>query len=38
MLFETWHLDADGTVLIRDIRIAKDEQNQFVQQQIFDRV
>jgi hypothetical protein len=38
MLFETWHLDEEGSVLIRDIRIAKDEENQFVQQQIFDRV
>ncbi len=36
-LFETWWLDDDGAVLVRDIRIAKGEENSFVQKQLFDR-
>lgn len=36
-LFESWHLDDDGSILVRDIRIAKGEKSSFVQQQIFDR-
>jgi hypothetical protein len=37
ILFETWHLDADGTMLVRDIRIAKDDRVSLVQKQLFDR-
>lgn len=36
-LFESWHLDDDGSILVRDIRIAKGEKSSFFQQQIFDR-
>ena len=36
-LYETWHLEPDGAVLIRDIRISKGEKNSFVHQQVFDR-
>ena len=36
-LFESWRLDADGVVLVRDIRIAKGDQDSFVQKQVFDR-
>jgi hypothetical protein len=36
-LFETWHLEADGEVLIRDMRISKGEKDSFVYQQVFDR-
>lgn len=37
ILYEAWHLEEDGTVLIRDIRISKGETDGFVYQQIFDR-
>lgn len=37
VLYETWHLDEDGKVLIRDIRISKGEKDSFVHQQVFDR-
>lgn len=36
-LFESWYLQEDGTVLIRDIRINKGEKDSFVHQQVFDR-
>ena len=37
VLYETWHLEEDGTVLVRDIRISKREKDSFVHQQVFDR-
>lgn len=37
ILSETWHLEEDGAVLIRDIRISKGEKDSFVHQQVFDR-
>lgn len=37
ILFETWHLDAEGTLLVRDIRIARDDRVSLVQKQLFDR-
>lgn len=36
-LHEAWHLDADDTVLIRDIRVSKNEKETFSMQQVFDR-
>ncbi len=36
-MYESWHLDDDGSVLIRDIRISKGEKDSFVHQQVFDR-
>ena len=36
-LFETWHLAEDRALLVRDIRISKDEKDSFVRQQLFDR-
>lgn len=36
-LFETWHLAEERSLLIRDIRISKDEKDSFVSQQVFDR-
>lgn len=36
-LFEAWHLDEDNTVLVRDIRISKGEQDNFTLRQVFDR-
>lgn len=35
-LFETWHLEDGGSVLIRDIRISKGESDSFNHQQVFD--
>jgi len=37
ILYETWHLEEEGEVLIRDIRIGKNETDSFVRQQVFDR-
>jgi len=37
VLFESWHLEKDGAVLIRDIRIGKGDKDSFVHQQVFDR-
>lgn len=37
ILFESWHLEEDAAVLIRDIRISRDEKDSFVHQQVFDR-
>ena len=37
ILYEAWHLEEEGKVLIRDIRISKNETDGFVQQQVFDR-
>jgi len=37
ILFESWHLEEDAAVLIRDIRISRGEKDSFVHQQIFDR-
>ncbi len=37
ILFETWHLEEDSEVLIRDIRISKGETDSFVRRQVFDR-
>jgi len=36
ILYETWHLEEAGKVLIRDVRISKDETDSFVRQQVFD--
>ncbi len=37
VLYESWHLEEDGTVLVRDIRISQGDKDRFVQQQVFDR-
>ena len=37
ILYESWHLEEDAAVLIRDIRISKGEKDSFVHQQAFDR-
>jgi hypothetical protein len=37
ILYETWYLEGDGEVLIRDMRIGKGEEDSFVHQQVFDR-
>ena len=37
ILYETWHLQGNGEVLIRDMRISKGEKDSFVYQQVFDR-
>ena len=37
ILYESWHLGEDAAVLIRDIRISKNEKDSFVRQQVFDR-
>lgn len=36
-LFESWHLESDDKVLVRNIRISKGDHETFSQQQIFDR-
>ena len=36
-LYETWHIEQGGSVLIRDIRISQSDQDSFVLQQVFDR-
>ncbi len=36
-LFESWTLAEEGDVLVRDIRISKDEKDSFTHQQVFDR-
>ena len=36
-LFEAWHLDEDNTVLVRDIRLSKDDEDKFSYRQVFDR-
>ena len=36
-LYESWYLDADDAVLIRDIRVSKNEADSFSLQQVFDR-
>lgn len=36
-LFESWALTEDGEVLVRDIRISKNEKDSFTHQQVFDR-
>ena len=36
-LFESWHLEQDGSVLVRNIRISKGEKEKFVEEQRFDR-
>jgi hypothetical protein len=36
-LYESWHLDADNAVLMRDVRISKDEDDSYKLRQIFDR-
>jgi len=36
-LFEAWHLDGDDTVLVRDIRMSKGDEDSFNLQQVFDR-
>lgn len=38
ILFESWRLDADSSVLARDIRIAKGDQELFAARQMFDRL
>jgi hypothetical protein len=37
ILYEAWHLDADGAVLIRDVRISKREDDSYNLRQVFDR-
>lgn len=37
VLFESWQLKDDGAVLVREIRISRDEKVSLRQQQIFDR-
>ena len=37
ILYESWHLEEDAAVLIRDIRISKGEKDSFAHQQVFDR-
>lgn len=37
ILFETWHLEEDSEVLIRDIRVSRGETVSFVRRQEFDR-
>lgn len=37
ILYEGWHLEEDAAVLIRNIRISRDEKDSFVHQQVFDR-
>ena len=37
ILYEGWHLEEEGAVLIRDIRISRGEKDSFVHQQVFDR-
>ena len=36
-LYETWHLDANNAVLVRDVRIGKGEDDTYKLRQIFDR-
>ncbi len=36
-LYETWHIEQGGSVLIRDIRISQSDKDSFVLQQVFDR-
>lgn len=36
-LFETWHLENNGEVLVRDVRLSKKEKDSFVDQQFYDR-
>jgi hypothetical protein len=36
-LFETWHLESDNTLLIRDIRMSKGDEENFRLRQLFDR-
>lgn len=36
-LFETWHLESNGAVLVRDIRISKNEEDSFVRRELYDR-
>jgi len=37
ILYESWHLEEDAAVLIRDIRISRGDKDSFVHQQVFDR-
>ena len=37
ILYEAWHLDADGAVLMRDVRISKREDDSYNLRQVFDR-
>lgn len=36
-LFESWHLESDNSVLIRDIRMSKGDEESFRLRQVFDR-
>jgi len=36
-LFETWHLESDNTMLVRDIRMSKGDDENFRLRQLFDR-
>jgi hypothetical protein len=36
-LYEAWYLDADGAVLMRDVRISKGQNDSYKLQQVFDR-
>jgi len=36
-LFEAWHLDEDDTVLVRDIRMSRGDEDNFNLRQVFDR-
>jgi hypothetical protein len=37
ILYESWHLEEDAAVLIRDIRISRGEKDSFAHQQVFNR-
>ena len=36
-LFESWHLASDDTVLVRDLRMSKGEEESLKMRQVFDR-
>jgi hypothetical protein len=36
-LFESWYLDSDGSVLVRDLRMSKGDKESIKMQQVFDR-
>lgn len=36
-LFETWHLENNGDLLVRDVRLSKKDKDSFVDKQLYDR-
>ena len=36
-LIESWYLDSDGAVLVRDVRLSQRERDSYTMQQLFDR-